>query len=128
MSRGFFMHLRSWRDATGRFVAVAGDGVAVRGEFHARRVCARLSGLHYARMKAVIFRGVNQVSVEEVESRAPATGEVLVAIRAAALNHRDVWILSGQYAGVKYPCVPGSDGAGVVSAVDGTGGHHQSQF
>jgi NADPH:quinone reductase-like Zn-dependent oxidoreductase len=43
-------------------------------------------------------------------------GEVLVSIRAAALNHRDVWIKSGQYAGLKWPCLPGSDGAGEVIA------------
>jgi len=40
-----------------------------------------------------------------------------VAIRAAALNHRDVWIKRGEYAGLKWPCIPGSDGAGVVEAV-----------
>lgn len=44
-------------------------------------------------------------------------GEVVVALRAAALNHRDVWIKTGQYAGLKWPCVPGSDGAGVVEAI-----------
>jgi NADPH:quinone reductase-like Zn-dependent oxidoreductase len=68
-------------------------------------------------MKAVIFSGVNQLSVGDVETRKAAPGEVRVELRAAALNHRDVWIFSGQYAGVKYPCVPGSDGAGVVTAV-----------
>ncbi len=47
-------------------------------------------------------------------------GEAVVALRAAALNHRDVWIKTGQYAGLKWPCVPGSDGAGVVESV-GTG-------
>lgn len=43
-------------------------------------------------------------------------GEAIVRVRAAALNHRDVWIQKGQYAGLKYPIVPGSDGAGVVSS------------
>lgn len=49
----------------------------------------------------------------------PAAGpeEAIVQVRAAALNHRDVWIQKGQYAGLKYPIVPGSDGAGVVSSV-----------
>jgi NADPH:quinone reductase and related Zn-dependent oxidoreductases len=51
----------------------------------------------------------------------PAAGEAVVEIRAAALNHRDVWIKTGQYAGLKWPCIPGSDGAGVVTAV-GEGG------
>lgn len=49
------------------------------------------------------------------EPRAGA-GEVVVTLRAAALNHRDVWIWSGQYTGLKWPCIPGSDGAGVVAA------------
>lgn len=47
-------------------------------------------------------------------------GEVLVKIKAAALNHRDVWITKGMYAGIKYPTVLGSDGVGeVVAAGDG---------
>jgi zinc-binding alcohol dehydrogenase/oxidoreductase len=68
-------------------------------------------------MKAVVISAVNQLSVTDVPAPRPAAGEVLVAIHAAALNHRDVWIKIGQYAGLKYPCIPGSDGAGVVSAV-----------
>ena len=45
-------------------------------------------------------------------------GEVLVRVRAAALNHRDLSILKGQY-GAKKPenRVPGGDGAGEVTAV-----------
>ena len=45
---------------------------------------------------------------------APKSGEALVRLRAAALNHRDAWIRKGQYAGLKFPCVIGSDGAGTV--------------
>lgn len=55
--------------------------------------------------------------VTEVSGPVPAAGEVVVTMKAAALNHRDVWIKQGQYAGLKYPCVPGSDGAGVVTLV-----------
>lgn len=45
-------------------------------------------------------------------------GEVLVRVRAAALNHRDLSILKGQY-GAKKPDVriPGGDGAGEVVAL-----------
>ncbi|MGC4074439.1 MAG: zinc-binding dehydrogenase [Nibricoccus sp.] len=68
-------------------------------------------------MKAVVLPAVNQLSVSEVPAPLPKAGEVIVAVKAAALNHRDVWIKSGQYAGLKFPCIPGSDGAGVVSAV-----------
>ncbi len=40
--------------------------------------------------------------------------EVCVKLSAAALNHRDVWIEKGQYAGLKYPIILGSDGVGTV--------------
>jgi len=42
----------------------------------------------------------------------PDKGFALIRIRAAALNHRDVYIAQGQYAGIKTPVIPGSDGAG----------------
>ena len=57
--------------------------------------------------------------VQEREALRISEGEALVRVHAAALNHRDVWIQKGQYAGLKYPIVPGSDGAGVV--VEGAG-------
>jgi zinc-binding alcohol dehydrogenase/oxidoreductase len=44
-------------------------------------------------------------------------GEAIVQVYAAALNHRDVWIQRGQYAGLRYPIVVGSDGAGMVTSV-----------
>jgi NADPH:quinone reductase-like Zn-dependent oxidoreductase len=71
-------------------------------------------------MRAVQFSAVNTLAVVDLPEPRPGAGEVVVTLRAAALNHRDVWILAGQYAGLTFPCVPGSDGAGVVSAV-GTG-------
>lgn len=44
-------------------------------------------------------------------------GEVRVKVLAAALNHRDVWITQGQYAGIKFPTILGSDGMGIVESV-----------
>lgn len=74
-------------------------------------------------MRAVQLSAVNQLSVVDASDPRPAPGEVVVGLRAAALNHRDVWIKAGQYAGLKWPCLPGSDGAGVVlecgAGVDG---------
>jgi len=67
-------------------------------------------------MRAVQFTGPNAMDVTSVPDPRPGAGEVVVALRAAALNHRDVWIKTGQYAGLKWPCIPGSDGAGVVTA------------
>lgn len=68
-------------------------------------------------MRAVQLSAVNQLAIVEVPDPQPAVGEVVVALRAAALNHRDVWIKAGQYAGLKWPCIPGSDGAGKVIAL-----------
>lgn len=55
--------------------------------------------------------------LREVAEKQPATGQVVVSLRAAALNRRDVWIRMGKYAGIRLPAILGSDGAGVVTAV-----------
>lgn len=64
------------------------------------------------------------LSLRTVAPKQPGAGEVVVRLRAAALNRRDAWIRAGKYAGIKLPAVLGSDGAGVVSAVGaGVNGH-----
>lgn len=68
-------------------------------------------------MKALRITAVDRLAVESAPDPAPGPGEAVVALRAAALNHRDVWIKLGQYAGIKYPCIPGSDGCGTVASV-----------
>jgi zinc-binding alcohol dehydrogenase/oxidoreductase len=71
-------------------------------------------------MKALVLQHKNRAAeVLEVPMPVEAPGEVIVRVEAAALNHRDVWIQKGQYAGLKYPIVPGSDGAGIVVAASG---------
>jgi len=70
-------------------------------------------------MRALQLSAVDQLGVVDVPAPQPAHGEAVVEVRAAALNHRDVWIKAGQYAGLKWPCIPGSDGAGVVTALGG---------
>lgn len=66
-------------------------------------------------MRAAQLTAVNQLAVTEVADPIPVANEVVITLKAAALNHRDVWIKQGQYAGLKFPCIPGSDGAGVVT-------------
>lgn len=68
-------------------------------------------------MRAVLLPAIDQLELADVPDPIARPGEVVVNLRAAALNHRDVWIKLGQYAGLKYPCIPGSDGAGVVATV-----------
>jgi zinc-binding alcohol dehydrogenase/oxidoreductase len=69
----------------------------------------------YSDMKALVLKDKNRAAeLMEVPKPVPGPEEAIVRVDAAALNHRDVWIQKGQYAGLKYPIVPGSDGAGVV--------------
>jgi NADPH:quinone reductase-like Zn-dependent oxidoreductase len=70
-------------------------------------------------MKAVFFRkhGGNEVlEYGDWPDPQPGPGEVLVAIRAAALNHLDLFVRNG-IPDVPLPQVPGADGAGVVEAL-----------
>ena len=67
-------------------------------------------------MRAVQFPAVNELALNEVTDPTPQAGEAIVALHAAALNHRDLWIKLGQYGGLKYPIIPGSDGAGVLES------------
>jgi NADPH:quinone reductase-like Zn-dependent oxidoreductase len=68
-------------------------------------------------MKAAVIQGIQELLVDSVPTPSAAPGEAVVRLRAAALNHRDVWIKRGAYAGLKFPIIPGSDGAGVVVEV-----------
>ncbi|WP_158825939.1 zinc-binding dehydrogenase [Mucilaginibacter lacusdianchii] len=69
-------------------------------------------------MKAIVLVSADEpLTYKDVEKPTLAAGEVLVQIKAAALNRRDYWISIGKYAGIKYPTILGSDGAGIVSEV-----------
>jgi NADPH:quinone reductase-like Zn-dependent oxidoreductase len=47
----------------------------------------------------------------------PGHGQIVVRIRAAALNYRDQGVLKGAYGYTRFPVIPLSDGAGEVVAV-----------
>jgi zinc-binding alcohol dehydrogenase/oxidoreductase len=69
-------------------------------------------------MKALVIPNKNRpLEWRDVADLRAGPGEAIVRVHAAALNHRDVWIQRGQYAGLRYPIVVGSDGAGVVASV-----------
>ncbi len=62
--------------------------------------------------------GLEHLAVQSVSTPEPGDGEVLVRMRAAAVNYRDYMICAGFYGGEKnFPLIPLSDGAGVVEAV-----------
>ncbi len=68
-------------------------------------------------MKALYLEqadGVESVRVADVATPTPKAGEVRVAVKAASLNHREMFITRGQYPGMTLPTTMGCDGAGVV--------------
>jgi len=69
-------------------------------------------------MQAAILEEINQPLVVKAAPIPEASvGEVIVRLKAAALNHRDVWAQKGRYPGMKLPCVLGSDGVGIVETI-----------
>jgi NADPH:quinone reductase-like Zn-dependent oxidoreductase len=71
-------------------------------------------------MKAIILRelgAAENLKLEEAQDPQPGAGEAVVRLKAAALNHRDVFIWQKLYPGIMLPAILGSDGAGVVAAV-----------
>ena len=70
-------------------------------------------------MKAVRIHGDGGPEVlryEDVDDPVAGPGEVLVSLRAAALNHLDVWVRKG-LPSVPKPRILGADGAGVIAAL-----------
>lgn len=66
-------------------------------------------------MKAIQLQDVRQpLALIDVPQPIAGPGEVLINLKAAALNHRDVFIQQGMYPGIKTPVIPGADGAGIV--------------
>jgi NADPH:quinone reductase-like Zn-dependent oxidoreductase len=61
--------------------------------------------------------GPDVLRYEEVPDPVPGEGEVLVELRAASLNHLDVWIRKGMPS-VPKPRILGADGAGVLAGTD----------
>ncbi len=66
-------------------------------------------------MKALVFEEANQaIRLREKDKPNPNDGEVLVALYASALNHRDVWMTKGLYPNLTAGIIPGSCGAGMA--------------
>lgn len=61
-------------------------------------------------------QGLAGFKLTELPRPAPGPGQVLVRLKAAALNHRDLWACRGWREG-KRPVIMGSDGAGLVEAL-----------
>lgn len=70
-------------------------------------------------MKAVVIRehgALDCVRVEDIPDPQPARGQAVIEVRAAALNHLDIWVRKGgRGLPLAFPHVLGSDAAGVVA-------------
>jgi len=65
-------------------------------------------------VKALILQEDKSISVREAEKPILKKGQALIRIKAAALNHRELWISKGLYPGMQLPCILGADGTGMV--------------
>src|SRR5699024_6846244 len=72
-------------------------------------------------MKAVVLKDkvkmgdpMAPIYYEDVDIPKPGAGEVLIRLRNAALNRRDIFVRYGAYPGIEVPSIIGSDGAGTV--------------
>jgi NADPH:quinone reductase-like Zn-dependent oxidoreductase len=69
-------------------------------------------------MKAVLFKGKDfPLTVEEVKKPKPVKDQVLIKLKYAALNHRDLWVIKEQTQQFPNGIILGSDGSGVVEDV-----------
>lgn len=70
-------------------------------------------------MKSIVLNNELNTKIQFTHSPfpRPSQEEVVVQIKAAALNHRDEWSRKGLYPNLKNGVILGSDGAGIVDAV-----------
>jgi NADPH:quinone reductase-like Zn-dependent oxidoreductase len=62
--------------------------------------------------------GPEALKLTQLAEPAPGPGQVVVRVRAASLNYRDLMVATGRYGdGVALPLIPLSDGAGEIAAV-----------
>lgn len=85
-------------------------------------------------MKALVYDrygSPDELHLRDVDEPRPGAGEVLVRVRAAALNPKDLFVLQGRYrllSGWRFPKVVGLDLAGdVVAAGRGAGAHRPGE-
>ena len=72
-------------------------------------------------MRAIVANAIGSpedLTIEDLPDPAPGPGEVLVDMKATAVNFPDLLVIEGKYQIIPpHPFVPGKEGAGTVSAV-----------
>ena len=75
-------------------------------------------------MRALYLTGKTSLptlALSDVADPIPQPGEVLIRLAAAALNHRDLFLVHGR---LEEACILGSDGAGLIAEANGIEGWH----
>lgn len=71
-------------------------------------------------MKAIrvhSFGGPDVLKLETIPDPTPAPGQVVVQNKAAGINPVDTYVRAGKYGPREFPYTPGTDAAGIVTAV-----------
>jgi zinc-binding alcohol dehydrogenase/oxidoreductase len=69
-------------------------------------------------MKAALFKSKDQpLVVEDIKKPKPIKDQVLIKLKYAALNHRDLWLMAEQTQTFPNGIILGSDGCGVIEDV-----------
>ncbi len=69
------------------------------------------------RMRAVVFEAPGRFVVADVPTPDPAAGHALLRVEASMVCATDRKILAGQFAGTKFPHVPGHEFAGTIASL-----------
>jgi NADPH:quinone reductase-like Zn-dependent oxidoreductase len=80
----------------------------------------RVGVTHLLSMRALAIEGhgLENLGLIQVDDPIPGPGEVIVSLRAAALNHLDVWTLHGiAHVEPSFPHTLGADGAGLIETI-----------
>jgi len=65
-------------------------------------------------MKALVIKGIRDISLNEVPIPEPKIDEALIKVEAASICHTDFVVIEGEHNMAKYPCIPGHEFSGVV--------------
>jgi 2-desacetyl-2-hydroxyethyl bacteriochlorophyllide A dehydrogenase len=68
-------------------------------------------------MRAIVFSGPGQFSLEEVPDPVPGPRDVVVRVEAVGICGTDIHVLDGEFAPTVFPIIPGHETSGLVEAV-----------
>jgi len=106
------------RDALAAGITMVAAGAAARAQVNNKESVVAWNDRSIDRYQIGEQKGLESLQRVSGSIPPPAAGEVLVAVGAAALNHRDLMIMRDQYGAPKPASrVPLGDGAGAVVAV-----------